>query len=85
MRTDNKSTLKPPKNIKENTGEPILEILLYIQQNIFESQMLRAECLRKKFAMSLSYLGGYFKSLTGAMLQYYSAMYKCFSRDLSPA
>jgi AraC-like DNA-binding protein len=68
--------LKLPKNIKENTGEPVLEILHYIQQNIFEPQMLRAECLSKKFAISLSYLGRYFKSQTGETLQHYIAMYK---------
>ncbi|MGY3211943.1 AraC family transcriptional regulator [Mucilaginibacter sp. HD30] len=68
--------LKLPKNIKENTGEPVLEILHYIQQNIFEPHLLRAECLSKKFAISLSYLGRYFKSQTGETLQHYIAMYK---------
>jgi|GEM_PF-6650796 len=39
--------LKLAKNIKENTGEPVLEILHNIHQNIFEPQMLRAEFLSK--------------------------------------
>lgn len=68
--------LKLPKNIKESTGEPVLEMLHYIQQNIFEPKMLRAENLSKQFAMSLSYLGRYFKSQTGETLQHYIAMYK---------
>jgi AraC-like DNA-binding protein len=68
--------LKLPKNIKENTGEPVLEMLHYIQRNIFEPQMLRAESLSKHFAISLSYLGRYFKSQTGETLQHYIAMYK---------
>jgi AraC-like DNA-binding protein len=68
--------LKLPKNIKENTGEPVLEMLHYIQQNIFEPQKLRAESLSKHFAISLSYLGRYFKSQTGETLQHYIAMYK---------
>jgi AraC-like DNA-binding protein len=68
--------LKLPKNIKENTGEPVLEMLHYIQQNIFEPKMLRAENLSKHFAISLSYLGRYFKSQTGETLQHYIAMYK---------
>ena len=68
--------LKLPKNIKENTGEPVLEMLHYIQQNIFEPKMLRAENLSKQFVMSLSYLGRYFKSQTGETLQHYIAMYK---------
>jgi AraC-like DNA-binding protein len=68
--------LKLPKNIKENTGEPVLEILHYIQQNIFEPKMLRSESLSKQFGISLSYLGRYFKSQTGETLQHYIAMYK---------
>jgi len=68
--------LKLPKNIKENTGEPVLEMLHYIQQNIFEPRMLRAESLSKEFSISLSYLGRYFKSQTGETLQHYIAMYK---------
>ena len=68
--------LKLPKNSKDSTGAPGLEMLHYIQQNIFEPKMLRAENLSKQFAMSLSYLGRYFKSQTGETLQRYIAMYK---------
>jgi len=68
--------LKLPKNIKENTGEAVLEILHYIQENIFEPQMLRAERLSKQFSISLSYLGRYFKKQTGETLQHYISNYK---------
>jgi AraC-like DNA-binding protein len=68
--------LKLPKNIKENTGEPVLEILHFIQDNIFESKMLRAEILSKHFNISLSYLGRYFKKQTGETLQGYIVNYK---------
>lgn len=68
--------LKLPKNIKENTGEPVLEILHYIQQNIFEPKMLRAENLSRHCNISLSYLGRYFKKQTGDTLQSYVANYK---------
>ncbi|PSL50338.1 AraC family transcriptional regulator [Chitinophaga niastensis] len=68
--------LKLPKNIKENTGETVLDILHYIQQNIFEPKMLKAEQLSKHFRISLSYLGRYFKKQTGETLQQYISTYK---------
>jgi len=68
--------LKLPKNIKENTGEPVLELLHYIQENIFEPGMLRAEKLSDHFGISLSYLGRYFKKQTGETLQDYISNYK---------
>lgn len=68
--------LKLPKNIKENTGEPVLEMLQYIQQNIFEPRNLRAEKLSGHFNISLNYLGRYFKKQTGETLQSYIANYK---------
>lgn len=68
--------LKLPKNIKESTGEPVLEILNYIQENIFEPDNLRVEKLGKHFRISLSYLGRYFKKQTGETLQDYISNYK---------
>ncbi|WDF79686.1 AraC family transcriptional regulator [Mucilaginibacter sp. KACC 22773] len=68
--------LKLPKNIKENTGETVLEILHYIQENIFDPKKLRAENLGRHFGISLSYLGRYFKKQTGDTLQQYISMYK---------
>lgn len=68
--------LKLPKNIKENTGEPILEILNYIQQNIFEPDHLKTEHLSRYFNISPNYLGRYFKRQTGETLQSYITHYK---------
>ncbi|MFI5137354.1 MAG: AraC family transcriptional regulator [Sphingobacteriales bacterium] len=68
--------LKLPKNVKENTGEAVLEILHYIQQNIFEPKMLRVEKLSSHFGISLTYLGRYFKKQTGETLQQYILNYK---------
>jgi len=58
--------LKLPKNLKENTGEPVLEILHYIQENI----------LSKSLGISIAYLGRYFKKQTGETLQQYISNYK---------
>lgn len=68
--------LKLPKNIKESTGETVLEILHYIQQNIFEPKMLKAEKLSIHFGISIHYLGKYFKKQTGETLQSYISNYK---------
>lgn len=68
--------LKLPKNIKETTGEPVIEILNYIQQNIFEPQNLRVEKLSKHFNISLHYLGRFFKNQTGDTLQNYILNFK---------
>lgn len=68
--------LKLPKNIQENTGEPVLKILHYIQENIFEPKLLRSQHLSKHFGISLSYLGRYFKNQSGETLQQYIANYK---------
>lgn len=68
--------LKLPKNIKENTGEPVLEILHYIQENIFEPNKLKAENISRHLGISLSYLGRYFRKQTGETLREYIANYK---------
>jgi AraC-like DNA-binding protein len=68
--------LKLPKNIKENTGETVLEMLHYIQQNIFDPKLLKAEKISAHFGISLHYLGRYFKKQTGETLQSYISNYK---------
>ena len=68
--------LKLPKNISENTGEPILEMLSYIQLHIFEPKNLKAEIMSKHFHVSIHYLGKYFKKQTGDTLQNYISNFK---------
>jgi AraC-like DNA-binding protein len=68
--------LKLPKNVKESTGEAVLDILHYIQQHILEPDKLRLEQLSKHFRISLTYLGRYFKKQTGETLQQYISNYK---------
>jgi AraC-like DNA-binding protein len=68
--------LKLPKNIKETTGEAVLDILQYIQQNIFEPKKLRTEQLSKHFGISLNYMGRYFKKQTGETMPQYISNYK---------
>ncbi|MRX39468.1 helix-turn-helix domain-containing protein [Flavobacterium sp. LC2016-23] len=68
--------LKLPKNIKESTGEMVLEILHYIQENIFNPKELKSDKISVHFNISLHYLGKYFKKQTGETLQEYISNYK---------
>ena len=68
--------LKLPKNVKENTGEAVLDILNYIQENIFVQKNLRVEKISNSLKISSSYLGRYFKKQTGETLQQYISSYK---------
>lgn len=68
--------LKLPKNIKENTGEPILDILEYIQKNIANAKKLRTAVISKALSISPGYIGRYFKKQTGETLQQYILSYK---------
>jgi AraC-like DNA-binding protein len=68
--------LKLPKNIKENTGEAVLDILHYIQDNIFSPDHLKVEKIGTHLGISVSYLGKYFKKQTGETLQQYIVNYK---------
>jgi len=68
--------LKLPKNVKENTGEPVLDILQYIQQHIYDPEKLKASQICKQMGISLHYLGRYFKHQTGETLQQYITHYK---------
>jgi AraC-like DNA-binding protein len=68
--------LKLPKNIKETTGEMVLEILHYIQENIFNPKQLKSDKISGHFNISLHYLGKYFKKQTGETLQEYISNYK---------
>lgn len=68
--------LKLPKNIKEATGETVLEILHYIQENIYNPKQLKANIISQHFNISLNYFGKYFKKQTGETLQEYISNYK---------
>ncbi|KAA2240264.1 AraC family transcriptional regulator [Chitinophaga agrisoli] len=68
--------LKLPKNIKESTGELVLDMLHFIQQHIFEPPMLSTEQLSTHFRIAPNYLGRYFKKQTGETLQDYISNYK---------
>ncbi|MBB5620851.1 AraC-like DNA-binding protein [Pedobacter cryoconitis] len=62
-----------PSAIKEDAEEKALELLNYIQANIYSPEKLRAESLSSKFGVSEHYFGKYFKKHTNETLQQYIA------------
>lgn len=65
-----------PEQINENSEEKALDILQYIQANIYEPDKLRAEIISKEFGIAESYLGKYFKKHTTETMQQYITNYK---------
>ncbi|MGY0038066.1 helix-turn-helix domain-containing protein [Pedobacter sp. NJ-S-72] len=71
----NISKIRPP-GIKENADKRILEIISYIQANIFTPQSLKASFIADKFGISDTYLGSYFKNQCGETIQQFIANYR---------
>lgn len=65
-----------PEKISENTDEKIIDILNYIQTNIYEPEKIRTEFICKYFNISRNYLGRYFKKHSGETLRAYINNYK---------
>lgn len=65
-----------PHKIESTTEERIMEILHYIQRNIYQPATIRTERICKEFGISENYLGKYFKQHNGETLQSYINNYK---------
>nr|WP_199081128.1 AraC family transcriptional regulator [Pedobacter sp. ASV19] len=65
-----------PEKINEQSEEKALDILEYIQRNIYTPEKLTAEHLGASFGISESYLGRYFKKHANETLQDYVTQYK---------
>jgi len=65
-----------PENFQEDKEDKVLDIIQYIQANIYNPQLTKAEHISEKFAVSIVYLGRYFKKHTGKTMQDYIASYK---------
>lgn len=65
-----------PGAIEEDSEEKAVEILAYIQSNIYFPEKLRVEIIGAHFGISKTYLGRYFKKHTGETLQEYILRYK---------
>jgi len=65
-----------PDDVSENTEEKTLDILQYIQANIYFPEKLKAKVIADKAGISENYLGQYFKKHTGETMQQYIINYK---------
>ncbi|WP_134088607.1 helix-turn-helix domain-containing protein [Olivibacter sp. XZL3] len=65
-----------PEKINGGSEEKIVDILNYIQSNIYEPDRIRAEAICSRFGISANYLGRYFKKHCGETMQSYIAQYK---------
>ena len=62
--------------VTEYPEEKAVEILQFIQTNIFYPEKLRTEYLGNRFNLSTAYVGRYFKKHTGQTMQDYITHYK---------
>lgn len=65
-----------PDKISENSDQRAVELLQYIQTNIYNPDKLRAAHLSDHFGITQTYLGRYFKRHTNESLQDYIMKYK---------
>lgn len=65
-----------PKKIDERSEEKTLDILQYIQNNIYNPNMIKADVISQHFGISQNYLGRYFKKHTNETMQQYIINYK---------
>ena len=68
--------MRLPAGIENNKGEEIMNIIRYIQENIYEPEKLRAETIGDLFGFSKGYLSRYFRKHTGESMQQYIVEYK---------
>ncbi|WP_316830795.1 AraC family transcriptional regulator [Pedobacter aquatilis] len=65
-----------PEQVNVGVEEKAMDILQYIQHNIYYPEKLKAEAISDKFQLSESYLGKYFKKHANETLQQYITNYK---------
>ena len=65
-----------PSQLKVNADKRIVDIIQYIQSNIFTPQKLKASEIAAAFDISDTYLGPYFKNQCGETIQQFIANYK---------
>lgn len=65
-----------PGQMDMSTEEKAMDILQYIQRNIYYPEKLKAEAISNSFGISEAYLGKYFKKHANETLQQYITNYK---------
>lgn len=65
-----------PEQVDECSEEKSLDILQYIQNNIYRPDKIKAKVISRHFGISVNYLGRYFKKHTNETMQQYILDYK---------
>lgn len=65
-----------PTGVKESADKRILEIINYIQANIYDPQKNKISVIADRFDISNTYLGSYFKNHCGETIQSFVSNYK---------
>lgn len=65
-----------PEQVNMGTEEKAMDILQYVQSNIYYPEKLRAEVISNNFSISEAYMGRYFKKHANETLQQYIINYK---------
>lgn len=65
-----------PSQVGLNTDKRVLDMIEYIQSNIYTPSRLRTSVIAKRFGLSTTYLGSYFKAHSGETIQYFISNYK---------
>lgn len=65
-----------PEKINDQSDQKVVQILQYVQANIYNPEKLRGEHISSKFGISESYLGRFFRRHTNETLQQYQTTYK---------
>lgn len=65
-----------PEEFNDDKEDRALDILQYIQANIYQPERIKVETISREFGVSVTYVGRYFKKHTGGTMQDYIANYK---------
>lgn len=65
-----------PETVGEQTEEKAMDIINYIQKNIYFPEQLRSEVMAGHFGISETYLGKYFKKHTNETIQQYVTLHR---------
>jgi len=69
-------TIINPENLSSNTETRIMQILDYIQTNIYKPELLKIAVIAEKFDFSPHYLGNYFRKQCNESIQQYISAYR---------
>ena len=71
-----KRDFKKQLDIRKDVHATIDEILSYIRQHVYETDLMKISAIAERFHMTNSALSAYFKKKTGESLHHYILMYK---------